>query len=102
MATERLRQEELSPEVFSEGLDLALVVGADALAVEQRGRLEHPLEGQLADLLLVLDHERDVMGPDLQRRGRAVQLAGGVEAETRVEEAGVVRAQLAARRVVRR
>src|SRR4051812_44361263 len=99
MATNRLRQERLSPEVLAEGLDLALVVGADALPVEQRGRLEHPLERQLADLLLVLDHERDVVGPHLQRRGRAMELAGRVEAETRVEEAGIVRAQLAAGRV---
>src|SRR5690348_3964328 len=77
------------PEVLAKGLHLALVVRADAGAVEDARGLEHALEGELADRLAVLDHERHVVGAHLERRSGTVEAAVGVEAEAGVEEAGV-------------
>ena len=54
----------------------------------------------LQTALAVLDHERDVVGAHLERGARPEHRAAGVEAEAGIEEPGVVRAQLAARRVV--
>ena len=50
--------------------------------------------------LAVLDHERDVARAHLERRPAAVPGAVACVAEAGVEEAGVVGAQLARRRVV--
>src|SRR4051794_36434927 len=76
-------------EVLAEGLGLTLVVGADLTAVEQRRLLEHPLEGELADPLAVLDHERPVVRAHLESCRRAGRLSRGVVAEPGVEETGV-------------
>ena len=70
-------------------------------AVEPVRRRGHPLEDELADRLALLDEERNVVGPDLERRGRAPVRVPGRVPEPGVEEAGVVRPQLAAGRVVR-
>ena len=72
------------------------------MAVEQRRRFEHSLERQLADLLLVLDHERDVVGAYLERGGRAVDATTRVIAKAGIEEPRIVRPQLTGGRVVRR
>src|SRR5262249_26095744 len=47
-------------EVLAQGQFLVLVRGADSFPVHEIGRLQHPLEAELADALGVLDHERDV------------------------------------------
>ena len=60
-------------EVLAEHGLLALVVGADVLAVEHVGLLGHALEGELADGLAVLDHERDVARANLERRAAALR-----------------------------
>src|SRR5438270_841126 len=62
--------------------------------------LQHPLEGQLADGLAVLDHEGNIAGAYLECGPRAESPSGGVIAETRIEEPGIVSAQLAGRGVV--
>src|SRR5689334_18266112 len=87
-------------EVLGEHRALMLVAGAGLLAVEDVGLGCHALECQLADGLAVLDHERDVAGAHLQRRAGAAAVPVGRVAEARIEEAGVVRAQLAGRGVV--
>src|SRR5215831_12315543 len=91
------------PEVLAERDLLALVAGAQRLAVEPVRAVGHPVEAQLADVLAVLDRERDIVRPDLQGgpAPRALR-GGGIVAEPRVEEPGVVGAKLAARRVIRR
>ncbi len=55
-------------EMLPERLLLLLVLRPDLLAVEDRRLLEHALKSELADSLAVLDHEGNLMGPDLQRR----------------------------------
>ena len=87
-------------EVLAQHRHLALVVGAQVRAVEALGRRAGALQRQLADRLAVFDHERDVARPHLERGAAAVATARRVVAEARVEEAGVVGAQLARRRVV--
>src|SRR5215212_2322426 len=87
-------------EVLAQHRHLALVVRAQAGAVEPLGRRRHPLETELADRLAVLDHEGDVAGPDLERGAAAVAPSLRVVAEPRVEEARVVGSQLAGGRVV--
>src|SRR6266540_50953 len=90
-----------SAEVLAQRVDLTLVRGADVLAVEHDGWFDHLLEGQLAHLLAVLDHERHVVRSYLERRPRAQETPLGVEPEPGIEEARVVGAELATRRVVR-
>ena len=87
-------------EVLAQHRHLALVVGAQLLAVEALGRRAGALQRQLADRLAVFDHERDVARPHLERRAAAVAAARRVVAEAGIEEAGVVGAQLARGRVV--
>src|ERR1700677_1334819 len=88
-------------EVLAEHRQLPLVVGADVLAVEHVGLLRHALEGELADGLAMLDHERHVPRPDLERGAAAGAGAALARvAEAWVEEAGVVGAQLAGGGVV--
>src|SRR5690348_15073367 len=79
-------------EVLAESLGLLLVVRQRLPAVEDGRLLDHPLEGELAHPLAVLDHERHVVGPDLEGRLRSEEAPLRVEAEAGVEEAGVVRA----------
>src|SRR4051794_35298733 len=88
-------------EVLAERALLPLVVRADAFAVEHVGRFDEVLEREPAHALAVLHHERHVVGPHLERRLAAGE-AVVVVTEPRVEETGVVGAQLTARRVVPR
>src|SRR5512144_1906326 len=74
-------------EVLAQHRHLALVVGAEVVAVEALRRRRHPLQAQLADRLAVLDHEGDVAGADLERGTAAVAPALGVVAEAGIEEA---------------
>ena len=60
-------------EVLAEGVGLALVRGADALAVQDVQGFDHALEREPTDALAVLDHERDVVGPDLQGGPRSCE-----------------------------
>src|SRR5262249_29961993 len=92
----------LLDEVLAQHRLLPLVIRAEPFAVQHIWRLEHSLEGELADGLPVLDHERHVARPDLERRSRAVAPALWVVAEAGVEEAGVMRSQLPGRRVIGR
>src|ERR1700710_3136969 len=85
---------ELREEMLAEHRLLALVIRADIAAVEHVRLLGHALEGELADWLTVLDHERDVARANLERCTAAAGEAGGRVAEAGIEEAGVVRAQL--------
>src|ERR1700710_1742057 len=85
---------ELREEMLAEHPLLALVIRADIAAVEHVRLLGHALEGELADWLTVLDHERDVARANLERCTAAAGEAGGRVAEAGIEEAGVVRAQL--------
>src|SRR5947208_1569359 len=80
----------LVEEVLAQHRRLPLIAGTDIRAVQRIGPIEHPLECQLADRLAVLDHERDVAGPDLERGPAAVTAAPWVPAEAGIEEAGVV------------
>src|ERR1700722_7757598 len=59
-------------EVLAEHRLLALIVGADVLAVEHVRDGCHPLERQLAHRLTVFDHERHIARAHLERRTRAV------------------------------
>src|SRR5262245_34142418 len=61
-------------EVLAQRVLLELVGRADVAAVQRVRRLEHPLEGELAHRLAVLDHERHVVGPHLERGPRAAEL----------------------------
>src|SRR5215471_252793 len=89
----------LALEVLAQRYLLPLVVRVQRIAVEPVRRLDHVLEAQLADVLPVLDRERDVVGADLERRPAAGERRDlRVVAEAGVEEAGVVRPELAARR----
>ena len=80
---------------------LALVVGANVGSIEHIGLLGHSFEGELADWLSVLDHKRHIARTDLECRPASARLATAREAEPRIEEPGVMRAQLASRRIVR-
>src|SRR5213593_5037153 len=73
---------------------LELVRRADPFPIHLFGPLLHPLEEHLEEGLAVVDQERHVVRPYLQDDGRAVQVPGAVS-EAGIEEAGVVRAQLA-------
>src|SRR5215831_5232746 len=91
----------LPPEVLAQRYLLPLVVRVQRVAVEPVRRLDHALEAQLADVLPVLDREGHVVGPDLEGRPAAGERRDlRVVAEAGVEEARVVRPQLAAGRVV--
>ncbi len=87
-------------EMLAERFALTLVVGPDVPAIELGRFGQHALERELAHPLAVLDHERDVMGPHLERGGRPPQPPGRVITEAGVEEAGVMGAKLAGGRVV--
>src|SRR4051794_27497503 len=87
--------------MLAQRLVLALIVRADALPVEALRRVQHLFERQLADALTVLDHERNVVGAYLECSARPDGSTTRVVSEARVEEPGVVRAQLPTRRVVR-
>src|SRR5438067_1521814 len=77
---------DLLGEVLAEHCLLALITGPDLCAVEAIGSVEHVLECQLADGLAVLDHERDITRPYLERGSRAEPAAVLVIAEARVKE----------------
>src|SRR5439155_21717085 len=89
-------------EMLAQRVGLSLVCGPDRLPIEHVGGLDHPFERELTDALPVLDHERDVVCPHLERGAGPVEPSTGVEPESRVEETGVVGAELPAGRVVRR
>src|SRR5207245_2615406 len=81
-------------ELLAQRQPLELVRRAGDFTIHLFGPLLHPLEEHLEEGLAVVDQERHVVRPYLQDDGRAVQFPGAVS-EAGIEEAGVVRAQLA-------
>src|SRR5271165_1410482 len=76
-------------EVLAEHRLLTLVVGAHIRSIEQVRSFAHVLEGELAHRLAVLDHERHIAGPDLERCAASMCLPALCIAEPRVKEARV-------------
>ena len=86
-------------ELLGERQPLALVGGADPLAVELGRALGQRFEEKAADGLTILDHEGHVVGAHFEDRARAAA-AGLVMAEAGVEEPRIVGAELADERIV--
>ena len=86
------------PEVLAEEAPLALiaVVGASISPVETVGRARELLVPKAGHLLTIVQQEGDVVRTNLQNGGKARGYSGP---EARVEEASIVRTQLAARGV---
>src|SRR6202047_2466174 len=82
------------PKMLAQLQALRLVVRADALAVEGVGPRQHFLVDQTADDLAVLEDERHLARAYFQNRARALS-AGPRIAETGIEEAGIMHAELA-------
>jgi hypothetical protein len=71
------------------------------LAVEKLRRFYEAFENQFAKPLPVLDHERNIASPDLQRGTTPLpSWTRQSEAKTRIEEASVVSPKLPSRRVI--
>src|SRR5437867_9836294 len=83
-----------SPEMLRELEALGLVIRADALAVELGGARQHFFVHQAPDCLGVLEDERHLARAHLEHGARAAAAGAGI-AEARVEEAGVMHAELA-------
>src|SRR5260370_9061731 len=81
-------------ELAGERDPLLLVGGADLGAVDLAGNSGQALEDHAAHDLAVLEQAGDAVGPDLQHRPGAWDVAAAV-AEAGIEEAGVVDAELA-------
>ena len=79
---------------------LRLVVGADVVAVELVGPRGQPLVDEAADDLAVLEDERHLVAAHFEH-GAAAPAPGGGVAEARIEEAGIVDAELADQRIER-
>jgi hypothetical protein len=80
---------------------LRLVVRAEVGAVERLRPRQHVLVDQPADDLPVLQDERHLVTAHFQHRAAADAARGGM-AEARIEEAGIVDAELADQRIERR
>src|SRR2546430_8458079 len=79
---------------------LGLVVGAEALAIERLGPLQHLLVDRAADGLAVLEDERPLARAPFEPRPRAAPAGAGIT-EAGVEEARIVHAELAHQRIER-
>src|SRR5580700_6428485 len=79
---------------------LRLVVRADAFAIELRRPRQHLLVDQPPNRLAVLEDERHLARAHFEHGARAAPAGAGV-AEARIEEAGVVHAELAHQRIER-
>src|SRR5262245_53497660 len=73
---------------------LALIVGAQVLAVEHVWLQRHFLKSQLADRLAMLNHERHVTSTNLERGPAATGVLVPCIAKPRVKEARVVSTKL--------
>src|SRR5579859_1321612 len=86
-------------ELLAEAQALALVIRADALAVELVRPLGQPLIDEPADHLAVLDQERHLMRADLEH-GAAAGAPGLAQTEAGIEEAGVMHPEFADQAVI--
>ena len=73
---------------------LGLVVRLEVGPVEMVRAFFHPLIDEASDGLAILENERHFVAADL-KHGPAAEAAGGRVTETRIEEAGIVNAELA-------
>src|SRR6478736_3958387 len=82
------------PEMFAQLQALRLIVRADAVAVHGIRPRQHFFVHQPADDLAVFEDERHLARAHFQYRARAFSSGAGI-AETGVEEAGIMHAELA-------
>src|SRR5262245_56694340 len=88
-----------APELLAEGQCLLLVRGADAHALPALRPAGQSLEADLEQGLTVIDHERHLARPHFHDH-LGPQDAAVARAEARIEEASIVRADLAGAGVV--
>ena len=85
--------------MFAELEALPLVGGTDSLTINTVRRLGKSLINETSENLAVLDHERDIVGPNL-KDGSAATSARRVVSEPGIEETGVVDSKFTNQRVV--
>ena len=84
--------------LFAEGQGLGLVVRVESCAVLHRGHCHGLFQAKTAKALVVIDEERHIVRAYFEDGFGAVS-AGSVDAKARIEEAGIVHAELTHQRV---
>src|SRR5688500_16683829 len=88
------------PEMFRQLEPLALVIRADALAIDAPGGLGERLVHEPSNHLAMFKHKRHFVGADLQHGARALP-AARLMAKSRIEKTGIVNAELSDERIER-